>query len=214
MKQCCTCKQLKPPTEFYKSSSSNDGIQRQCKLCKKKFEKPDLIVERSKRYRKNNTDKCKAIEKAWRKKNPNYSIEYYHTHKEPWLKRTADYRRTKYQNDPSYRIQQVLSTQIWYYLSGKGKENRTVNLLGYTIEDFIRVCGVGEENQQIDHKIPITWFIDNTPIHIMWHLDNLQWLDSKQNKRKGNRYADPVLDSYLQIALPHIKENFVNFLKH
>ena len=55
----------------------------------------------------------------------------------------------------------------------KAKENRTINLLGYTVEDFIQVCGQGQGDQQIDHKIPVTWFKEGAPIDVIWHLQNL-----------------------------------------
>ena len=39
MKQCNTCKQKKPLTEFYKCSHNNDGLYYQCKVCKSEYDK-------------------------------------------------------------------------------------------------------------------------------------------------------------------------------
>lgn len=33
MKQCCTCKETKPLSEFYRDKSRKDGYQSQCKIC-------------------------------------------------------------------------------------------------------------------------------------------------------------------------------------
>lgn len=207
MKQCCTCKQTKSASDFYKSSKHIDGLQRQCKLCRKNAEKPHLSAIRAKTYRENNLEKCKSISKAWREKNANYSIEYYYKNKELWLKRTARYRRDKYREDEAYRIQQLLSVQVWYYLSGRSKKGRTMDLLGYTVEDFVLAKGNGEIDQQIDHKIPITWFQEDTPVSLIWHLDNLQWLDKTINQSKGNRYADAVTEEYYLLVAPYLKSN-------
>lgn len=212
MKQCCTCKELVSLDSFYKSSNSKDGLQRQCKKCKKASEKPELIAMRSKKYRSNNSEKSKEMSKAWRKNNSLYSINYYHNNKEKWLERTRKYTAAKYKTDPLFRIQRILSVQVWSYLSGKDKSKRTMQLIGYTAEEFIAQLGQREPGFDLDHKIPITWFKENTPLNIIWDLDNLQWISIKDNRSKGNRTVHPVSESYLQIVLPYIKKGFVKKL--
>jgi hypothetical protein len=204
MKQCCTCKDMVSLDSFYKSSNNKDGLQRQCKKCKKASEKPDLIAARSKKYRSNNLERSKNASKTWRANNPKYSIEYYYDNKEKWLERTAKYIATKYKTDPLFRIQRVLSTQVWSYLSGKNKSQRTMQLIGYTAEELMVRLGERQSGFDLDHKIPLTWFKHHTPLHIIWHLDNLQWVETKQNQSKGNRYMHPVSESYLQTALPYV----------
>lgn len=198
---------------FYKSSSSKDGLQRQCKKCKKACEKPELVVARSKKYRSNNLEKSKDISKAWRINNPKYYTKYYYDNKEKWLERTAKYTATKYKTDPLFRIQRILSVQLWSYLSGKDKSERTMQLVGYTAEELIIQLGERESGFDLDHKIPITWFKKTTPLSIVWHLGNLQWIDATENRAKGNRYMTPVSEEYLQLALPFIKEECAFRLK-
>ena len=205
MKQCCTCKDLVSLNSFYKSSNNKDGLQRQCKKCKKASEKPELAIARSKRYRSSNPEKSKDASKAWRANNPKYSIGYYYDNKEKWLERTSKYTAAKYKKDPIYRIQRILSTQVWSYLSGKDKSQRTMQLIGYTADDLVVQLGERQLGFDLDHKIPITWFKHDTPLHIIWHLDNLQWMEAKQNQSKGNRYADQVSEDYMQLALPFLK---------
>ena len=213
MKQCCTCKISKSLDNFYKSKFSLDGKQRQCKACRKLSDKPELSKVRSKRYRDTHLEIVKAKSKAWRDANPNYSIEYYYDNKEEWLKRTARYSAAKYEKDPLYRIQRILSSQVWYFLAGKAKSQRTMKLIGYTLQDFVNKLGERKPGFDIDHKIPVTWFTEEAPLSLIWHLDNLQWMEAKQNKAKGNRHMHPVPESYLQQALPYIREEFAGFVK-
>ena len=213
MKQCCSCKDTISLDNFYKSSSSKDGLQRQCKKCKKACEKPELGVARSKKYRSNNLEKSKDVSKAWRINNPKYYIKYYCDNKEKWLKRTAKYVATKYKTDPLFRIQRILSTQVWSYLSGKDKSQRTMQLIGYTAEELVIRLGERQPGFDLDHKIPVTWFKENTPLNLIWDLNNLQWIDTKKNQSKGNRFPHPVPKEYLQLAILHIKDEYLTFIK-
>ena len=38
-KRCCTCKQIKPLSEFYKNRGTKDGLQGACKACDKAYHK-------------------------------------------------------------------------------------------------------------------------------------------------------------------------------
>ena len=215
MKVCCSCRVELDVTEFYTSSTTGDGLQRQCKSCKKSSNKSANNIIRCRRYRQLNPETAKKSSKMWRKNNPKYSIEYYHKQedKQKLYNASAEYIKKRYKLDSDYRIMKKLKSQIWSFLKGKTKNQSTAELLGYTIKDFMQVHGQGEENQQIDHRIPITWFKESTPISIVWHLENLQWLDSTKNKVKGNRYSDPVSDNYIEIVIPYIREDFVDFIK-
>lgn len=213
MKVCCTCKVEKNFSDFFKSKKQADGCDRQCKLCKKKSNNPHLNMARCKRYRENNPDEARRSSKVWRDNNPEYSLSYYYDNKAAWIERCARYTRERYHKDPAYRLKRKLSAQIWNFLH-EGKDNqRTADLLGYTYEEFHSRLGTGCDNQHIDHKIPVTWFKKDAPINIVWHLDNLQWLDANENQTKSNRYAHQVSEGYLQQALPYIKEEFASFLK-
>lgn len=212
MKICCTCKLLKELHQYYASKSTKDGYQRQCKQCKKDSSAPTSKA-RSKRYRHNNKEKHQVASKRWRESNKDYYITYYKNNKDKWLQRTKSYSYRRYKSDPAYRVRRVLCSQIWSFLKGKTKKDTTSKLLGYTYNDFVIKLGTGKPSQEIDHKIPSTWFNEGTPVAIVWHLDNLQWIDSVNNRSKGNRYAHQVTEDYLQIALPYIREECVVKLK-
>lgn len=49
MKQCFTCKETKPLTEFQKKASSKDGLHPNCKLCKQAKERAVRSPEYSRR---------------------------------------------------------------------------------------------------------------------------------------------------------------------
>jgi hypothetical protein len=213
MKYCCTCKIQKPFEEFFKSKKATDGIERQCKICKKNSNKPEANRIRCKNYRERNPEKSVDSSKAWRNKNQKYSLEYYYNNKKAWIDRNARYIKNKYNTDANYRVQKILSSQIWSFLNGKTKSNRTMELLGYTAQDFVQMIGLGSDSEQIDHKIPVTWFKKDTPLNIIWDLANLQWIDIKENQSKGNRFAHPVSKEYLQLAILHIKDEYLTFIK-
>jgi hypothetical protein len=81
-----------------------------------------------------------------------------------------------------------------------------MKLIGYTPQDFVDRLGERKPGFDIDHKIPITWFNEEAPLSIIWHLDNLQWIETKQNRAKGNRRMHPVTEEYWNVALPYLKD--------
>jgi hypothetical protein len=61
VKQCCTCKESKPLTEFGNNKSSPDGHQRRCLTCARAS---------SAQYYANNKDKARAAVQSWQERNP------------------------------------------------------------------------------------------------------------------------------------------------
>jgi hypothetical protein len=61
LKVCYKCKTAKERTEFYKRSASDDGLQYDCKSCKKAHRKD---------YYEANTDKVNACNRAWHEAHP------------------------------------------------------------------------------------------------------------------------------------------------
>lgn len=69
-KQCCTCKNIKPSSEFYKRSSRKDGLQSACKDCNKNYgdlyQKTDIYKRARENYQKSEAGKlagAKAVAK-------------------------------------------------------------------------------------------------------------------------------------------------------
>ena len=166
--------------------------------------------------KKKNKEVINACSKRYRDSHPGKRLErdrkYREENREKVRKINTDYGNMRYRTDSIYRLQTILRQQIVDYIKYK-KNERTAQLLGYTAQDFINRYGEGLTGQHIDHKIPKSWFKEDAPINVVWHLDNLQWLDGVENDSKGNRYAHPVSESYLQQVLPYIKEEFAGFVK-
>lgn len=200
MKQCKTCGELKTLDEYSNSKRNAGGKRPNCKTCTKLSVNKKAQNAASKRYRDRHPEKRLERNRIYREKYPEK------------MKALRNRRlNERYREDPIYRLQTILRQQIVDYIKYK-KNERTAQLLGYTAQDFINRYGEGSTGQHIDHKIPKSWFKEDAPINVVWHLDNLQWLDGVENDLKGNRYADPISESYLQIALPHIKESFKDYL--
>lgn len=72
--------------------------------------------------------------------------------------------------------------------------------------------GNKENNWNIDHKIPISWFKKETPFWIVNHLLNLQPIWRKNNIEKGNIYCHEVINSYFGICKNYIKEEKINLI--
>lgn len=201
MKQCKTCREFKPLNEYFNSKNNVGGKKPNCKVCMKanvdkaaqnaaakryRDRYPERRLERDRKYREDNSEKVKA------KRN--------------------EYLAQRYQQDPTYRLQTILRQQVVDYIKYK-KSERTAQLLGYTAEEFIARYGEGGVGDHLDHKIPKSWFKDDTPVSLVWHIENLHWLPGVDNSSKYNNYMHPVSESYLQQVLPYIKEEFAGFVK-
>lgn len=92
------------------------------------------------------------------------------------------------------------------------KKGKSFNYLPYTREEFLVVFPSIPDSHDIDHKIPLSWFNRETPIAVVYHLENLQLLPRLANMVKSNYWAHPVSQEYYDIAIPHIKPEYVNKL--
>jgi len=96
------------------------------------------------------------------------------------------------------------------------KDNTTETLMGYSA-DVLRqyLVSLNEDwiEYHVDHKIPITWFQPNTPIHIVNDLRNLHLMSIEDNQCKGNRHASIVDDEYLQLAIEWVDYRYRSSLK-
>ena len=91
------------------------------------------------------------------------------------------------------------------------KNDTTHNLLKYTaieLNEHLLSLGYNKDIQDIDHRIPTSWFRDDTPPHIVNHLSNLHPLNKKDNIIKGNRFAHPVEEAYYHEVFPFIKNMY------
>ena len=114
MKQCCTCKEIKPDEDFGRLKSTKDGLAKSCKLCARirvansKAKHPETVK------RANNSIAAKARIKRFYEINPEKSKEYtskrYITNRDEIL---------KYHKELSKRPDQVEKRKA-YYEENKG----------------------------------------------------------------------------------------------
>lgn len=220
-KICSKCNISKPLTEFNKNKSKVDGYHVWCKKC---------ISDNNKKLYNNNSEYKKNQMNLYYDKNKNtilpklkeyrnkpeikskqadYIKTWIENNKEHYQQYQNKYAKDRRKNDNVFRTIENIKSQINHYLKDKIKNNKTEILLGYTYDDFINRLGSLCDDQEIDHKIPVSWFIKGTPIDIIWHLDNLQLTIKNYNKTKKNLFADSVHNEYYKIAQPWIKHHLL-----
>lgn len=192
MKTCSRCKIQKELDEFSPRPSKKDGLDCYCKTCRFEYYK-------SKRYDRkiyNRGYKRKDIAKR-----NDYLKEYRKTHKYPKTSKDKE----------GDRIRKMVKRVLMY--TSQHKIQKSKELLGWDKNDFLTRLGPILEGMHIDHKIPVSWFKEGSPVHIINHLDNLQYLPKHINLKKLNTYNDIVNVEYLELCKQHLKEEFLERLK-
>jgi hypothetical protein len=220
MKICCECNIEKDLNQFSKNKNIKDGFNNRCKICcslrnKKRYElKKEDIKVKCNQYYSNNKEiiKSKQIEKPNSyQKNKEWHLNYREKNKEKYLQYIKEYQKTnqpiKYATDPIYKTKKLIGNQIRNFLKGN-KNKKTEILLGYSYQEFVEKIGIPKKNEHIDHKIPSSWFIDVTPINIIWNINNLQIVNQQYNQSKLNRFHDDVDLIYLNEVKKYIKEKY------
>lgn len=159
----------------------------------------DKVKERRKSYVPDKERK-RIVHNEWRQKN-----------KDILNKKQREYHKRRLFDD-EYRAKVNLRKLI--YRLQVEKKGKTFQLLGYTIDEFKSKVGLCNANESIDHKIPMSWFLKDTPANIVHHLDNLQILSRSDNSKKNNKFCDTVPKTYYLICKQYIKQNKVKSLKY
>jgi hypothetical protein len=171
--------------------------------------------------------------KDWIQRNPDKMKSYYkktyarRKQDDVYMKNKKEYDRIKLQTDPEFRKKKQERdrykkkndpTSIWRRLlsntlrqMGTVKTDRTQVMLGYSATNLFNHLGSKPNNSDhIDHNIPLSWFITNTPPSIACNLNNLSWLSEHENLAKNNKYANPITLDYYNQVKHFIKDEFQN----
>lgn len=201
MKICKICKIEKSFEEFGKRKAERDGLDIYCHSCRSEYYKNKQYNRHiyQSNYKRVSTEDRKLYLRNYMR---TYRIDNSNTSRH--IPKTVDeIKQTKVIKGRIYK----LLTRVLRHKK-EIKISKTEELLGWTKLDFIYKFGELLNNKHIDHKIPISWFISNTPIHIVNSLENLQILDIKENLHKSNKFAHTVSADFLKEAIVYIKPEF------
>lgn len=207
-KKCKKCNKEKEIEEFRKNRNS-------CKDCEKQYAKEyryknhDIVIERTKIWKKNNIEKIKQYEKNNRKR---YLITekrkiYCKNYMKRWRKNNKEhinnYKIEKYHKDKKNELYKLkIQTRSLIYISFKKKgyikNTKTEQIIGckldyfidYLLETYKNNYGVewdGHENVHIDHIIPLSTAKTEEDVIKLCHYTNLQLLKAKDNLHKSNK---------------------------
>ncbi len=214
MKKCTKCKIEKPLTEFYKDKNSKDGYGFYCKSCKNEWynewyksnkESRAEYYQLNKEYLTRGHQKYRSSKKEYYKE---YNKNYFQSNKEIIYKRRKEYRN----NHPHIHRWRML---LWNTLNSP-KQDSTQKLLGYSatqLKEHLDKHGMDWGNHHIDHKIPLSWFKKDTPIHIVNDLRNLQPLPAKENLKKSNTFGEVDDLSYIHEVRKWLKKKYITTFK-
>jgi len=140
-KQCTTCKETKPLTEFTKDKRLKSGYGGQCKACKNKraSKKPITEEQREKNRIKARKHYYKSIDKQRQRAKERYHSlteeqrEEYNKYKKQWHHKNKDSinakRREQYANDPTIREKSSQRAKAYYQ---NNREKIIQNSVEYT----------------------------------------------------------------------------------
>jgi hypothetical protein len=223
MKKCSKCKEIKTLNEFYKDKHKVDGITSNCKICVKQGsslyynQNRETVIERTSKYGKKymkkyvvqNIEYFQNYRKSYRESNPDYQKQYHHQYYVENKESLNEYQKEWNKiNIHSTKWRSLLSETVKRL--GQKKESSTSNLLKYSaleLKEHLDSLGMIWDYHQIDHKVPITWFKEDTPPHIVNDLRNLQPLSPEENQIKGNRFSSNISEDYLKLIKPFLKNN-------
>jgi hypothetical protein len=187
---CPICNNDLPIEQFYKGKEKSSGSRRICKKC-------NYIKVKDWHINYNNINKDHRNE--W-KRNYHKTENGQKVYKKIYEKRK--------ENPHKDKIRDILNK----FLKRKNKKKleKTHEILGYSYLDFKKKFPIIEQGYQIDHIVPISWFVNDVPANIANSLNNLQLLLGSINMSKQDRYCDIIEESFYNQMIIWIKEEYKN----
>ena len=222
-KYCIECSEISKKECSLKFRKKEENKEKLLKYGKKYYNmNKERLKPIRKKWREDNYDKDRKYNKErYDSFDKERLYNYYEQNKEEINRKRSEYRKTEeykkwkkeYDLKNSYKSRYRDSLKSVIKRLKLKKNNYTNELLGYSDLDFklhIESQFVGDmswENKnsfEIDHIIPISAFIENTPLNIVSALDNLKPMDPIDNLKK-----------FTSIDYDHINiyEKYIDFLK-
>ena len=212
---CNSCKKEKQTTEFHVARNTKRGYQYKCKDCKKKYQEEnkehrkkyklkyyrdnkDLIIIKNKDYCKRNEEHIKKYRKDYYEKNKDIIRNYQRLNKDNIKRKQKAYReknkdkinvwyKERRKKDEFYRLKSNIRSRIRHALNGV-KSKKTFEIIGCSAEQLFLHLNYSNLNEPShDHIIPLSWANTKEEIYALFRWENLQGMESSENKQKGNR---------------------------
>ena len=205
-KICSKCKEEKIVSSFYKDKRVKDRFRSKCKKCclidsyDYENRNPNVVKNKTLKYRKNNQDKIKLTNKKWREKNSDYIKEKMKIWRNNNKNHIKEYKKNKYNNDYLYKLTKNVRCRVNTYLIKNNitKKNKTFDIVGCTpqflkehlesqFKDGMSWDNYGVYGWHIDHIIPLSSAKNEEELYKLCHHTNLQPLWAKDNLSKGSK---------------------------
>lgn len=199
-KHCSKCNIYKLLDEFHNNKNKYKKVSKYnkaiyCKICANIWYKERYQRQREQRIEKqreyNKTKQCKTNRQNRWRNNPEVRERAYQ-----WY-------RNRKKNNPGFKLACNLRSRIWDALNGKCKSAKTMELLGCTIDEFVKYIeskwekdmswqnyGNKENQWSIDHIKPCAMFdfTNEEEQKQCFHYSNMQPMWSKENYLKNSFY--------------------------
>lgn len=162
-KICNKCNIDKHIDCFNAKKNGKLGKEAVCKECRKLYQaryrinNKQKINDGQKKYEQQNKGKIALRKKKYREKN-----------KEKILEKNKKWKHKKYHSDINYRIECILRARLYKCLSGMKKTNKTLSLLGCSVDEF-------KLHIEKQFKGDMSW---NNWSHDTWHIDHIRPISS------------------------------------
>ena len=167
--------------------------------CRERYEaKREEILEKNRKYYKENSKLVMAQNRPWREKNPEKIKEY--ANKYARSEKGLSRNRLRYKTDLQFRLKMSLRSRTGMAIRGSCKAGSAVDDLGCTVEflkEFLESKfqpgmtwdNWGRYGWHIDHIIPLSSFdlTDREQFLKACHYTNLQPLWAEDNMKKSNK---------------------------
>ena len=182
MKICSTCKELKPYSLFYKSSSSKDGRDARCKECKQSYDRTYKLINKDKLYKETKDWKLRNKDKV-----SSYMVEYRQVNKDTLRESNKLWIQTNYER---YRVMKNIcnaqrrATKRCAFV--KWADSKAIKSFYKEARELTLLTGI---QHHVDHIYPLT-----SDIVCGLHVEhNLRVITATENIRKSNKFIEDIV---------------------
>jgi len=192
--------QYKKNKEYYKQKGEEYRKNNKKYFIEYRKNNKEKINEKIRNHYYENVEKIKEKNKTWKENNIEKHREY----------NRLSAQKSRKNNPEKHRWRNILKETLKKL--GKQKNEKTIELLGYSpkeLKDYLESLSLNWFEYEIDHKIPLTWFVKETPIKLINDFRNLQLLTKRENNKKRNFYMSEVDEVFFEEIKKYIKKEFL-----